>query len=678
MSSQFPLDSNLFDFPFNFNCSDVNFPEEFNITEDWANSTYFQLDLGNEPNDKCASDIGNNISQSNNPLSNTLKRWCVYAADSPAISPRTIVKDEIVPIKEEDHRPTQKDEPVSVKKEQNENGFIEKEQPALTDENEFIKEEEQSTLKDENLFVKEEEPHTLSKSVHFKEPQSPTVKKDNYCSPGNCHTKKEKDMVLLDDSEIKQEDEFENQFQYSNDHMKLDSVNMKYSMNFSIPDYISEPRRRRGGGLKGSRRIKEEPENAGLHANNPGDNYEADEFQFDQSPKLENKEPLKLDDAFADPFLFDDKSPSLRGVEAQLASALAKHRQEMNKMTTISENDAVNNITQPVHALSPMFAFQENLVNASYNIQNVPVEPTIEISNYHYLTSSVGPAFFDQTDNCTNTTVSSGAYSGPTSAATSVTFSPIPGNLPMIGYKDDRLYDGKLPILVGKRTFRLTEMQLATLRFMLQVRMPPERVLPPKSQRLNKEPFYFPENLVQTEKGMEILRKYTLPFESIQDRRSNFKIPPPESYIVDGESYLGAEPTGTLYDPVFIRRLPTDYDNHGWCEVCGVWLQLRNHSYAHHFKSKHGVSQRTKSLVPLPKVIRGGEDGNMHHVQGYCEHCECWFDLHHRRRGDAIRWQSWYIHQFQAHHKDNKPNEAPRPFIGRDSPFLHLFEGYLT
>lgn len=298
-----------------------------------------------------------------------------------------------------------------------------------------------------------------------------------------------------------------------------------------------------------------------------------------------------------------------------------------------------------------------------------------------YLTSSVDQGFFED-----STAPSEVCSTPPSSAATSVTYSPVPGAkqcpVELTYYHGPFIQentDGKTPITVGKRTYRVSVDQLALLRMMLQVQMPPERVLPPKSQRLQKEPYALPsdEDLVPTASGQRILHKYSLPFGSIAERKDHYKLPPRDSYTVNGKSCLGAEPTGTLYDPVFIRRLPTDNDNHGWCDMCGIWLQLRNHSYAHHFKSKHGVSQRTKTIVPLPKVIRGGEDGDVHCVQGYCELCECWFDLHHRKGGDAVRWQSWYIHQFQAHHKENQAHLSQRPGMSMGSPLLRMFDGYL-
>ncbi|ANB14998.1 hypothetical protein AWJ20_2617 [Sugiyamaella lignohabitans] len=235
--------------------------------------------------------------------------------------------------------------------------------------------------------------------------------------------------------------------------------------------------------------------------------------------------------------------------------------------------------------------------------------------------------------------------------------------------------DGKIGIVVGKRTYRLSGDQLLLLTKLMQIDFEPVNVMLPKSKRFIKEPLNVaPEYLVRTRQSDMMVEQYGIPFESIKSRELFFCLPPKETYTINGESYLGAEPTETLYDPVFIRRLPSDEDNHGWCEVCGKWLQLRNHTYAHHFKSVHGISQRTKSTVTLPKVIRG-QAGNDKKMQGYCEPCQCWIDLHHRRNGQ--RWQTWYIHQFQVHHKDQKPNETQRPIPGVNSPVSRLFSGYL-
>jgi hypothetical protein len=219
-------------------------------------------------------------------------------------------------------------------------------------------------------------------------------------------------------------------------------------------------------------------------------------------------------------------------------------------------------------------------------------------------------------------------------------------------------------IHIGSEDFSVTENQLRLLRLLVKSHLREENTSPIKLIDMMR-----PE---LTDKVLE----YGLPFKSIQSREDQacIKLPNRESYTADGVSYLGAEPVDNLYDPVFIRRLPSDEDNCGWCDVCGVWLQLRNHTYAHHFKSLHGISQRSKSTVRLPRIIRG-EAGDDKKMQGFCEPCGVWIDLHHRR--DGKRWQTWYIHQFQAHHKDEEPNENPRPKIEIDERITELLRGFL-
>lgn len=228
----------------------------------------------------------------------------------------------------------------------------------------------------------------------------------------------------------------------------------------------------------------------------------------------------------------------------------------------------------------------------------------------------------------------------------------------------DKRFPSTMHIRIGSQDFSVTDKQLQILSILVRTQL---------GRNSGSSVKY--GNLFRPELTDKVL-EYGIPFKSIQSREISCKVklPDRDSYSVDGVSYLGAEPVDNLYDPVFIRRLPSDEDNCGWCEICGLWLQLRNHTYAHHFKSLHGVSQRSKSTVKLPRIIRG-EAGDDRKMQGFCELCNSWIDLHHRR--DGKRWQTWYIHQFQFHHKDEEPNDNPRPKIEIDEKITGLLCGFL-
>jgi hypothetical protein len=92
-----------------------------------------------------------------------------------------------------------------------------------------------------------------------------------------------------------------------------------------------------------------------------------------------------------------------------------------------------------------------------------------------------------------------------------------------------------------------------------------------------------------------------------------------------------------LYTPRWVRG--KGHHREGFCEICGVWLKIKQSAYWYHMNFIHGISASTGRPYEPPadtreRRCRRATGEEIRQVEGLCVNCDRWVVLQHRPLGE--------------------------------------------
>ncbi|KAG5356469.1 hypothetical protein CJU90_1806 [Yarrowia sp. C11] len=99
-----------------------------------------------------------------------------------------------------------------------------------------------------------------------------------------------------------------------------------------------------------------------------------------------------------------------------------------------------------------------------------------------------------------------------------------------------------------------------------------------------------------------------------------------------------------VYSSIWYRNLIGGNERDGgerYCAPCNQWHNTRNHAWANHKTSVHGISAVTKSLYPFPSGVI--LDKKSSKLKGKCSKCQKFVPLYIKKVGTV--WTTWFRHQ---------------------------------
>lgn len=99
-----------------------------------------------------------------------------------------------------------------------------------------------------------------------------------------------------------------------------------------------------------------------------------------------------------------------------------------------------------------------------------------------------------------------------------------------------------------------------------------------------------------------------------------------------------------IYSSIWYRNLIDGNERDGgerYCAPCDQWYNTRNHAWANHMTSVHGISAVTKTVYPFPSGVV--VDKRTHKLKGWCPKCEEYVHLYIKKVGTV--WTTWFRHQ---------------------------------
>lgn len=98
-----------------------------------------------------------------------------------------------------------------------------------------------------------------------------------------------------------------------------------------------------------------------------------------------------------------------------------------------------------------------------------------------------------------------------------------------------------------------------------------------------------------------------------------------------------------IYSSVWYRNLIDGNERDGgerYCSPCNQWYNTRNHAWANHMTSVHGISAVTKTIYPFPSGVILGKSNKL---KGWCPKCQEFVHLYIKKVGTV--WTTWFRHQ---------------------------------
>ncbi|KAG5358590.1 hypothetical protein CJU89_5212 [Yarrowia sp. B02] len=99
-----------------------------------------------------------------------------------------------------------------------------------------------------------------------------------------------------------------------------------------------------------------------------------------------------------------------------------------------------------------------------------------------------------------------------------------------------------------------------------------------------------------------------------------------------------------IYSSVWYRNLIGGNERDGgerYCAPCNEWYNTRNHAWANHQTSVHGISAVTKTIYPFPSGVI--LDKKTQKLKGWCPKCQDFVHLYIKKVGTV--WTTWFRHQ---------------------------------
>ncbi|KAG5361829.1 hypothetical protein CJU90_3284 [Yarrowia sp. C11] len=131
-----------------------------------------------------------------------------------------------------------------------------------------------------------------------------------------------------------------------------------------------------------------------------------------------------------------------------------------------------------------------------------------------------------------------------------------------------------------------------------------------------------------------------------------------------------------VYSSIWYRNLIDGNERDGgerYCAPCNEWHNTRNHAWANHQTSVHGISAVTKSLYPFPSGVVLDKKSNK--LKGYCPKCDQYIHLYIKKVGTV--WTTWFRHQdahIRKEMQDRRGGKIVTPNNRRNSKKRKLVE----